>query len=80
MEVLRPGMESELQLRPTPQLRQHQILNPLCPSRNSKKAFLKMSIFWSSRCGAAEMNPISIYEDAGSIPGLAQWVQDSELP
>ena len=34
---------------------------------------LKEEINRSSHCGTAEMNLTNIHEDAGLIPGLAQW-------
>ena len=33
----------------------------------------------SSHCGAVEMKPTSIQEDAGLIPGLTHWVGDLAL-
>ena len=46
---------------------------------NSNLIF-KNSHFWSSRRGSAEMKPISIHGDVGSVPDLAQWVNDLVLP
>ena len=33
----------------------------------------------SSHRGLVEMNPTIIHEDAGSTPGLAQWIKDVAL-
>ena len=41
---------------------------------------LLFKYYWSSRCGAMEMNPTSIHEDVGLIPARTRWVKDPALP
>ena len=45
-----------------------------------RKSLQEWSEFWSSHRGSEERNLTSIHEDAGSIPGLVQWVKDLVLP
>ena len=47
---------------------------------SSAYAAFKNIFLGSSCCGSAETNLTSIYEGAGSIPGLHQWVKDPALP
>ena len=59
------------------------VLNYLCTAQTSWASFLKKKKkipHWSTRCGSGVMNPMSIYEDVDSIPGLIQWLKDPVLP
>ena len=41
---------------------------------------IKIETNRSSHHGSGEMNLSSIHKDAGSIPGLMKWAEDSVLP
>ena len=43
------------------------------------KEVLKKKRHWSSYHGSAVINPTSIQEDVGLIPGYAQWVKGSGI-
>ena len=42
----------------------------------AKNKIIKNVEYGSSHHGSVVMNLTSIHEDAGSIPGLAEWVKD----
>ena len=49
-------------------------------SKQTNKQNTDWSVLGSSYCGSMVTNAASNYEDAGLIPGLAQWVKDWVLP
>ena len=55
----------------------YKFLNSLWKTKQNKTK--KTNKKRSSHCGAAEMNPTGILENAGSIPGLSVWVKDLAL-
>ena len=65
MEVPGPGMESELELPPVPQLQQHGILNPLCRARgNQTSTSTETSWLINSLCHHSRSSPdVPLYLD-----------------
>ena len=48
--------------------------------KKPRKPYPQIASSGSSYHGSAEMNPTSIHEDEGLIPGPDQWVKDLALP
>ena len=63
----------KIKSKPTDDLKKKIILT------NRNRRLSKTKPTGSSCCGSVVTNLSSIHEDAGSIPGLAQWVKDLAL-
>ena len=51
-----------------------------CSNTTHQKGKSIIKTIRSSYRGSAVTNPARIHEDAGSVPGLAQWIKDLALP
>ena len=60
MEVPGPGIESKSELRPRPQLQQHQILNPLCWAGDQTSASTETSWIINSLCNSGNSHYLSL--------------------
>ena len=75
MEVPRPGIKSEPQLRPEPQLQQHQILNPLAPSQGLNPHHFRDNARSLTLCTTAGTQGLSILSYSENLihPSFSGW-------
>ena len=61
VEMSHPGIKSELELQPTPQLQQHGILNPLCQARDQTSTSTEISRIMNPRLNRGDSLSLTLY-------------------